>query len=493
MLIVFVSIVAGDISWIALSPRAYESVVKIFVKRARMETLGGERDTSTTGPVDVSESDIRSEIEILRSRDLLEGVVAQCGMAPVSHNPSPADRLLAAVQVHSLEENLKIVPVSKTNIIAVRYRSRNARQASSILHALTGLYMGKHTALHRLHETSEFFGDQETRYRSDLAKAQQNLSAFQQRYEASLLEERKGLNVKRMAELDAVEQQISAEVQDATDRARVLTTERDVLPNMIQSQSRTARNQALLDRLKAHMLELQNKRTELLTRFEPGYPLIKEVDQQTKDTQDAIAHEENPVVVEQIESLNPLRESITAELSRTNSSIAGLLARRRSVINDLASSRQKQRSMEQLTVEHEDLQRNKNVTEANYLLYEKKTEEARIADALDQRKFLNVSILEEPETPVLPVDKHSVVILLLGSILAITCAFGSASAAESLDPLVRSPFELTLRTGMPVLATLSGARILSSVASEMALPAPKEGEQRLRDSFDFEATDPSPS
>ncbi|MFZ0589496.1 MAG: Wzz/FepE/Etk N-terminal domain-containing protein [Bryobacteraceae bacterium] len=464
ILFVFLAIVGGIVTWIFLSPRTYEAIVKIFVKRARIETLGGDRDTSSAGPADVSESDIRSEIEILRSRDLLEGVAARSGLAPLSKNPNSVDRLLIARAVQNLEENLRIAPVTKTNIISVRYVSRNPNRAAEILQALTSLYLEKHTALHRSHETSQFFSDQETRYRADLVKAQQKLSDFQQHHEASLLDQRKEINLKRIADLETSLQQIDAETREAMDRAKVLISEKDSLPVMIESQSRTARNEPLLERLKAQLLDLKNRRTEMLTKFEPGYRLVTELDQQIRDTSEALRREEAPAVVDRTDSLNPLRQSAETELSHTESLIAGLAARKQSVLQDLDNCREKQKEMEQLTAEYDDLQRSRSITEQNYLLYEKKTEEAHIADALDQHKFLNVSILEEAAVPVLPMNKHSGFILLLGFILATACAFGSASVADSLDPLIRTPAELTMRTGLPVLAAVfGGGRILSSI------------------------------
>lgn len=478
ILLVFLAIVGGIVTWIFLSPRTYEAIVKIFVKRARIETLGGDRDASAAGPADVSESDIRSEIEILRSRDLLEGVAARSGLSPLSKNPNSVDRLLIARAVQSLEENLRIAPVTKTNIISVRYVSRNPNRAAEILQALTSLYLEKHTALHRSHETSQFFNDQETRYRADLVKAQQKLSDFQQHHEASLLDERKEMNLKRIADLEATVQQINAETREAMDRAKVLLSETDSLPAMIESQSRTARNELLLERLKAQLLDLKNRRTEMLTKFEPSYRLVTELDQQIRDTSEALRREEAPAVVDRTDALNPLRQSAEADLSHTESLIAGLSGRKQSMIQDLDECREKQKAMEQLTAEYDDLQRNRSVTEQNYLLYEKKTEEAHIADALDQHKFLNVSILEEAAVPVLPMNKHSGFILLLGFILATACAFGSASVADSLDPLIRTPAELTMRTGLPVLAAVfGGGRILSTIGydSEVAAFADDRG------------------
>jgi polysaccharide biosynthesis transport protein len=472
ILLVFLAIVGGIVIWIFLSPRTYEAIVKIFVKRARIETLGGDRETSAAGPADVSESDIRSEIEILRSRDLLEGVAARSGLAPLSKNPNSVDRLLVARAVQKLEENLRITPVTKTNIISVRYVSQNPNRAAEILQALTSLYLEKHTALLRSHETSQFFNDQETRYRADLVKAQQKLSDFQQHHEASLLDQRKEMNLKRIADLEASVQQIDAETREATDRAKVLILEKASLPPMIESQSRTARNELLLERLKAQLLDLKNRRTEMLTKFEPSYRLVTELDQQIRDTSEALRREEAPAVVDRTDALNPLRQSAEAELSHTESLIAGLTARKQSMMKDLDDCREKQKAMELLTAEYDDLQRNRSVTEQNYLLYEKKTEEAHIADALDQHKFLNVSILEEAAVPVLPMNKHSGFILLLGFILATACALGSASVADSLDPLIRTPSELTMRTGLPVLAAVfGGGRILSSIGYDGELVA----------------------
>jgi uncharacterized protein involved in exopolysaccharide biosynthesis len=467
---VFLIIFAATIAWLFITPPTYEAVVKIFVKRARIEGLA-DRDTAAPR-AEVSESDIRSEVEILRSRQLLERVVKQWYLTPPSTAADVPNRLAVALAVRKVERYLRITPITKTNIIAVTYISRDPNEAANILRSLTAFYLEKHTALHRSQETSQFFGDQARRYGADLAVAQQKLLDFQQRHEASLLDERKELNLKRVADLEAALQQINADIQDASHRSQLLKSDTDSLPPMIESQSRTARNDILLEKLKSELLDLQNKRTELLAKFEPSYRLVTEVDQQIRDTREAILREETPAVVDRTDARNPLRESTEAELARTQSQLAGLLARRESLINDIANCSAKQKAMEQLTTEYSDLQRGKAITEQNYLLYQKKTEEAHIADALDQRKFLNVSILEEAAAPALPRDKHVGVILLLGLILATTCAFVAASAAESLHPLIRTPNELTTQTSLPVLAALSENRIVSSINPMLLEPDP---------------------
>ena len=60
------------------------------------------------------------------------------------------------------------------------------------------------------------------------------------------------------------------------------------------------------------------------------------------------------------------------------------------------------RQLEQKDLAHRDLARTAKADEDNYLLYLHKREEARMADALDEQRILNVSIIETPTVPALP-------------------------------------------------------------------------------------------
>ena len=144
---VFLIIFAATVAWLFIAPPTYEAVVKIFVKRARIEGLP---DRDTVAPrAEVSESDIRSEIEILRSRQLLERVVTQLHLMPPSTAADVPSRPAVALAVRKLEQHLRITPVTKTNIITISYASRDPNEAANILRSLTTFYLEKHTALHR--------------------------------------------------------------------------------------------------------------------------------------------------------------------------------------------------------------------------------------------------------------------------------------------------------------------------------------------------------
>jgi uncharacterized protein involved in exopolysaccharide biosynthesis len=109
--------------------------------------------------------------------------------------------------------------------------------------------------------------------------------------------------------------------------------------------------------------------------------------------------------------------------------------------------------MQSDSVDQQDLMRAAKAEEDNYLLYLRKREEARIGDALDEHRILNVAIVEPPVAPALPA--HSVFLyFLLAFGLATAFSVGIAFTTEYFDPTIRTPDEACSLLEVPVLAWL---------------------------------------
>jgi uncharacterized protein involved in exopolysaccharide biosynthesis len=104
------------------------------------------------------------------------------------------------------------------------------------------------------------------------------------------------------------------------------------------------------------------------------------------------------------------------------------------------------------TAAFDGLVRTQKETEENYLLYAKKSEEARIAESLDQQKISNVAIAETPTEPHLPFKPNVPLNIVLGVFLAGVLSLGWAFAAEYFSDTLAQPSELEELTGLPVLA-----------------------------------------
>jgi uncharacterized protein involved in exopolysaccharide biosynthesis len=79
---------------------------------------------------------------------------------------------------------------------------------------------------------------------------------------------------------------------------------------------------------------------------------------------------------------------------------------------------------------NENLEREWKVAEENFLLYQKRKEEARIGDEMDRQRILNVSVVENPDLPARPAPGRGTLVMALGFLAATFGSFSCAVVAE---------------------------------------------------------------
>ncbi len=142
-----------------------------------------------------------------------------------------------------------------------------------------------------------------------------------------------------------------------------------------------------------------------------------------------------------------------AELTKAQAELSGLKARAAAATAAAAKYQAKAQSLDQSVVTQQNLSQDAKTQEDNYLLYERKREEARISNALDQGGILNVALAEEPVVPALP-KRSPLGLALLTLLLAGTFSLSTAFALDFMDPTFRTPDELAGYISAPVLASL---------------------------------------
>jgi hypothetical protein len=101
----------------------------------------------------------------------------------------------------------------------------------------------------------------------------------------------------------------------------------------------------------------------------------------------------------------------------------------------------------------QDLLRTAKANEDNYLLYLHKREEARIADALDQTRILNIGMVQQPTLPLSP-TRSAWMFGLVGVLMACMLSVGLVFTREYLDSSFRTPSEVLSELNIPVLAAV---------------------------------------
>lgn len=464
MLIAFVFAllaVAASGIWIP----SYNGQMKIFVRRQRSDAIV---TSSANAPNQlfsdqVSEEDLNSEVELLNSDDLLRQVVLATGLN--AKKGSSSDDVEIARAVRKLSKDLKIEPLRKSNIISVSYQTRDPRTAARVLKALAAAYTEKHLEVHRPSGEITFFDQQVERYQQRVNEAQDKLRKFIKGTGVVSADTEREEALKQADELATTGRQAESSLHEIEQRVSILQSQLASMQPRTVAVVRTSDNALLSERLKSTLLDLQLRRTELLTKYQPTYQLVKEVDEKIAATNAAIASADSKPLRDESSEANPDYRWVRAELTKAQSELGGLKSRAASASRDEARYRQIAENLSQEGVVQQDLERSVKAEEDNYFLYLQKREEARISDALDRRGILNVAMAEQPVVPALPNRSRSGV-LLLALLLSGAFSLSAAFAVDFMDPSFRTPDELAGYLGTPVLIAPPKGSVLRALGKE---------------------------
>ena len=434
----------------------YEAQMKILALRQRSDAMvtSSANAPSQYSNDQVSEEDLNSEVELLNSDDLLRKVVLATGLDEQSgSSANGGSGVSIAEAVRKLSRDLKIEPLRKSNVISISYDARDPKKAEEVLKALSAAYMEKHLELHRSSGEFKFFDQQTEQYKQGLNQAQEKLTDFTKGTGVVSAELERDSALHQADDFDSTARQAQTTMRETEQRVHALQVELQTVKPRVTTVVRNSDNPQLLEQLKSTLLNLQLKRTELLTKYEPTYRLVQEVDQQIADAKSAIAVEESKPIRDESSDQNPDYQWVQAELTKAQADLSGLKARAAAAASVAAKYHVQAQSLDQSMVTQQNLLQDAKTKEDNYLLYEHKREEARISNALDQGGILNVALAEQPVVPALP-KRSPLSVALLTLLLAGTFSLSTAFVLDFMDPTFRTPDELAAYLGVPVLAAL---------------------------------------
>ena len=468
VVLTFLGIFLATVLFVMTRPTIYQAEMKILVKRERVDPVMTSEPNVPARLGPVSDQELNSEIELLHSRDLLEKVAFASGLHELPEDDSWWARLLpvqrrgtADVKTRiaqaglKLEQKLQVKPLLKSNLIEVSFESSNPELAARILSKLADLYLQKHLEVHRPARALEFFQGETERYRKGLADIEVRLTSFRQQEGTMSPQLEKEITLNKVTEFEAKSRETEATIAETNGRIRAFESEATSTSPRLTTQVRRLDNRQLVQQLKSTLLNLELKRIELLQTFKPTYLPVQEVDKQIAGTRAAIAAEENVSARDEVTDLNPTHQMLKAELAKAKSELSGLNDRAKSLTDVISAYRGKLRRLEQQEMVQHDLVRAQKMAEENFQLYLRKQEEARISDAMDRQRILNVAIAEAPTVPLLASNSDEwKLTVFLGVVLATLVSLALAFASEYQHRSFQTPKDLESFLGIPVVAAI---------------------------------------
>ena len=450
-----------------LATEIYQSEAMVMVRMGRESvTLD---PTATTGQViqmgQSRDNEIKTELEILQSRDLAEKVVDAIGPETIlgKHDPPTIgiqsffiwiagktkavskDEIALEMDnaVDNLMKNLEVENQKNSNIILVSYKNKNPELAQLVGAKFIDCFLNKHIQVHRTVGSNEFFSQQTEQLRTSLMKNENALKELKNKSGIGSINEQRTILLTRIGALKRGLEENGASLVASKSKVETIEKTLTALPKILVHTKVAGYSGNPIDFLQQRLLELQLKEKDLQTTMTEKSRLVQDIQQQIAEAQELMRKE--GATHDQVTRLALLTEH--ANLAEFQSR-AGVLRQ------DLANAQNELKELNEAEVKIAQLEREIEVQKTNYRNYSEKLSQARIDRALETEKISNISVVQPASHPVKPIWPRKAMNLALGFFLGALGGLGLAFISEYIDHTFKTPEEVTRKLKLPFLVAV---------------------------------------
>jgi len=479
-------LVAATIAYF-VQPPIYQSQAKLLVRYVvERSAVDGVDATSNTG-LNRSSMAIASEVEILTSRDLATQVAEAIGPMRFLKDPKGLkgeDANAAAATI--ISKNLKVEASKEGNILLVSYQSQEPELATLVLRELVKHYFVKHLEVHRSAGAFDFVTEQTDQVRTRLNQTEDALKPLREVMGIISLADGKAALSADLARTEA--QLHAAEAEYAEQQAKVKELAESPAtgsgrpkgpPAKRRNETQPRENQSVVaegnganaspapidlasaDQIQKYqdivtnLTKLRQTKLDLLSKYKPGSVQVQLTQTQidSLDSQKADLEKKFPDLASTVPKTGS-GQTTGLDFGSEKAQLAGFAAKVDTLKARLQEVQAKVKQLNELGPQVAELERKKDLEEANYKYFQATLEKSRVDEALDPSKIPNISTVQTPSPPEkVPGLKRKLVILLAGAGLALGLVIAFVSELV-LNRTVKRPLELEKQLRVPLLLSI---------------------------------------
>lgn len=412
-----------------LWPPTHGATGRILVRAKKAEKTPQAIEAEDTRTPELTKEDLSSEEQILVSTSVIERAIT--GLMARKQYPAATGRDLVK-EVYRVQRALKTELVGASNVIEVRYESRDAQMAMTLLGAVMETYIDHRNRVYNPAEAGDYFRENAERSRQQLAARESELLALIRQTSVSDPKTEKANNL-------AVKYQLQLQLNDLQSAAidkegLVRQLERSLADDSLQLFSFIDNIPAIIE-LSKKLEELLVERGAVLRVYRPESDRARLV---TTHLQDAHAALRKEVV--------NYKKSEAAKLKSIRDKIASI--RERMAALDEANIR-----VEEQLIAAQGIERDIAVFQSSYGAFSKRREEA---GAVSGNQILSqVSIVTPPFPSNGPVFPKKRLVIPFGLVFGFINGFVLGFLIEYFDHTFKKPSDVEHYTGMPVIASIA--------------------------------------
>ena len=474
----FLATMALVVLGVIFYPRTYTSDARLFVRLGK-ESVGLD-PTATIGHTITAqtsrENEIESEIEILRSRTLLEDVVERLGPEYVLSGSKKAHNgwmsvLLSPLRLAGTWLNGEVSPAEsavnrlgkmidvssprRSNIIIVKSNGADPAHAQRTLQAFLDSYLVRHAKANRTVGSYEFFHDQSKRLADELTKTNEELRDTKNRMGFVSLEGHRANIQAQATSIEAAILENQRALAQAEAKIAALKESLDQLPEQLTAEQTAGLPNVAADYMRNELYKLQIQEKGASARYTNLHPHVIALRRQVAETEKILETQEGSRN-QTTRRLSPVHQSVQTELMSAQAVAASERAKAESLKRQREAILEKTESLNNNEFQVVELTRRAALIEASYRDYFANREHARVDQELELGRISNVNVVQPASLVLTPASPRVLVTLMAGFFLA---TFGAALLAffcEQFDPSLKTSQQVENELGIPVLFSVPG-------------------------------------
>ena len=462
ILTILATIVLGSL----LLPPSYEAYTTLLVRgRTNQDLLtpSARVDNSRTvmlNPLD----EINSEIEIIKSRPVMESVVRtlklydrpptlETGFFGSIRNlirlvlrlprwffttiglitpPPESEAIELAVQ--KLQRQLRAEPAPESMIIRLKYRDRDPIMASKIINLITEDYLKQHLIINTNQGQSSFFAEQIDTVKTQLKDLQDKLVKIKEQTGLLSFDEQTRLLLKQLDTFETARSNLHKDIINIQAKVNKIADIRKTKPNLLIPLPEIAQDVQVQD-LENKLINMRYQLNSVTQRYTDSSRQVETATSQIKDLNTQI------------------KKQVSVILERELARLKTLEAEKRGVDDTIISLKMQIEKLPAQEVALSNLTREIETKQETLAVLWKKYQDSIIAQNTDQR-LENVKVVSFAAVPIKPVSPKLWLNTLLGLILAIVVSFSMAFFLTHWDDTINLPEDVERYLNLPVCASI---------------------------------------
>jgi capsular exopolysaccharide synthesis family protein len=436
-----------------LEEPVYEAKTTVFV--------GGGQPAMPLGFLGDGRKNITNEIEILKSRNLARSVAEaliarrfldedQREVIPVIVNLSESGEFVSFATPEQvagrIQRAMSFAQVPQTDIIDVRARSTNPREAALIADAYAQTYHERHFKGSRAHQRQvrEFLETQKLERERALQEAEDRLQDYMERHGVVIMNAESQRVINQVAQLEAKREELAVQMDAQQNileslRAQLAEHEPDV------ARSLTSADNPYIRRVQEQMAELQVQRDLAISQNpqsvgEDRYQArIRDIDEKIESLRMTLQRRTSEFIQDLSMGDEGYLRQLKQRIAEGQIELQGMQIQKSQTERLLREYESQFERLPGMNMQYARLERAKISNEKLYLMIEEKFNEAIIAE---QSEFGSVNIIDDALVPNNPVSPNLQMNIAIGLFLGLGFGVGFVFLKEALSTKIRTPEDL---------------------------------------------------